>query len=343
MIAGAALCLILVGCGAATVPARIAATHLTPVTFMTDYLPGGTYSYLSYAIDHGFYRRAGLDVTLQYGGGSVLTAESVGSGKVDMGDSSSGAVALAVGDGTPIKAVGAWTGSYEFGFFVPKSSDITSAKDLRGKTVIVSPGSEDAELLPAVLRLAGVNPASVHVLALSAATSIGDYADGTGDAMANSVPYALPLVQPKRPTRIIAWTSLGFNVPNYSYIVSDSFLTLHAGVVRRFLKATYAALDAAFLHPKTAVEDLIKSNPTLPAGEMSEVWKLDKAYVCSPAMIRTGESVGFQNAADWSTGVRLFKRYATLPSDVTAGDIYTNRFFTGKDRVSTVSCRDFSK
>ncbi len=201
-------------------------TALKTFTFRTEYLASGIDAPYLYALSHGYYKAEGLDFKLSYGKGSLYTAQDVGQGRSDGGDVSSGVAALAIAKGLPITVVGAYSAKSEIGFIVPKDSSITSIKDLAGKTVVTETGAPEELLLPAVWQLAGIPANSVHLLVVSAAIADSTYASGKGDAISESLPFGLPLVEKQRPSRVLPWADIGF-----VNLVMKANSTLDAGEV----------------------------------------------------------------------------------------------------------------
>lgn len=105
-------------------------------------LPSDVSGALYYAKDLGLFTKAGLDVQIQGIATPSLTVQAVAAGTVDFGTSSTLPIARAVQAGIPIVLV-APSGATSVkspleGILVGNDSGITSAKDLNGKTFVVS-------------------------------------------------------------------------------------------------------------------------------------------------------------------------------------------------------------
>jgi NitT/TauT family transport system substrate-binding protein len=105
-------------------------------------LPSDVSGALYYAKDLGLFTKAGLDVEIQGIATPSLTVQAVAGGTVDFGTSSTLLIARAVQGGIPIVLV-APSGATSVkapleGIIVGNDSGITSAKDLNGKTFVVS-------------------------------------------------------------------------------------------------------------------------------------------------------------------------------------------------------------
>jgi class 3 adenylate cyclase/ABC-type nitrate/sulfonate/bicarbonate transport system substrate-binding protein len=105
------------------------------------------------AVEQGFYRDAGLDVTLREGGPDIDVAETVASGKADFGVCSTSLLReWAMGRRLVVLAT-IFQHSPEV-ILVARRADIRSVSDLRGRTLMDTPGSDE---IAAMLKHEGVD------------------------------------------------------------------------------------------------------------------------------------------------------------------------------------------
>lgn len=131
--------------------------------------PGDPFAQGYYALDGGFFQKAGLTVDFQFFGGGGPIAEALASGTVDFGVSTTIQIANAVSHGIPFAIIAPGclnTLKAPSGFLiVGKTSGIRSAGDLVGKTVAISQRRSITELaLITWLRKHGADPAQVKTL-----------------------------------------------------------------------------------------------------------------------------------------------------------------------------------
>ena len=313
------------------------ASAQTKVRFQTDFVAQGLYAGIFYAQAKGYYAAEKLDLDIIDGKGSALTVENLAGGNIDIGEASSGVAALAVGQGRDIVSVGMFLGKSTWGFFVPKDSKIASIKDLSGKSLVMTPGTPEALLLPAVFNLAGVNFAKdVKPISVEAAQKLTTYARGVGDAMVTSLPYGDAIVQPLRASNTLPWAAVGFVLPDYSFLVQRSTLKAHPDMIAAFLRATYRGLAEATAHPDEAVADVVKARPLVKPDVAKQQWQEYVTYFCSEGM--AGKPLGEHSPGDWSRGLKTLQEYAGLKGPLDPGRFYTNQFFTGANAVSKTTC-----
>ena len=90
------------------------------------------------ALEKGFYKDEGLDVTLNYSKGSSDAARQLASGNVDWGIFSSAATMQAVQRGFPLKTIMQIYYPDTFDIVVPEDSPVKTMADMKGKTIGVS-------------------------------------------------------------------------------------------------------------------------------------------------------------------------------------------------------------
>ena len=318
--------------------ASSAPTKLDTFTFRTEYSPEGSYAPYLYAQQLNYFKDEGIDFKLEYGKGSVTTAQGVAAGDVNAGQVAPGVAVLANDKGADLVTIGQFTARQDTGFLVSQSSPLNTVKDLTGKKVILTAGTNSSILLPAVLNLAGMKPDALTLQNLAYSLTDSSYASGQGDALITSIPFALPLANRKRPSKAIPWSSVGFALLGYGIIARNSDVAKNPDLYTRFLRATYKGIAAAMVDPEKASAAYAASQSTLDPKSVAEQWKLWTEYVCSDNMASSHEPLGYNDEKDWTATVGILKQYLGLKSTEPASTYFTNKFFKGNGPVSAKSC-----
>src|SRR3954454_12805697 len=109
------------------------------------------------ALEQGFYRDAGLDVTIREGGPDIDAAEAVAGGKAEFGVCSSTVLREWVMGRHLVVLVVIFQQTPAI-ILVPRRADIRSVSDLRGRTLMDAPGSDE---IAAMLKHEGVDYAGL--------------------------------------------------------------------------------------------------------------------------------------------------------------------------------------
>src|SRR6202140_3943051 len=105
------------------------------------------------ALEQGFYRDAGLDVTIREGGPGIDVAETVASGKADFGVCSA-SVLREWSMGRRVVVLAAIFQHSPAVILVARRADISNVSELRGRTLMDTPGSDE---IAAMLKREGVD------------------------------------------------------------------------------------------------------------------------------------------------------------------------------------------
>jgi len=210
-----------------------------------------------YLADHlGYYKEAGLDVTLTAGGPNVTVEQVVASGRAIVGLDSSDFITEARDQGAPLVIVGAGFQKNPLGIMSLKKEHITSPKDLVGKKLGI-PNGEQSQVTT-FLKLNHVDPSSVHYLPYG--TDPTPIANGELDAalaFTTTDPYLLQSKGFQTNTMLLA--DYGYNVFNDCPFVTEDTMKSHRAELVAFMKATIRGWEYNIAHPK-AVIPLILGN-----------------------------------------------------------------------------------
>lgn len=331
--------LALTGCSASSSssPSASQPAKMTTVNYLTDFVANGVQAPFYYGISKGYYKAEGIDLKVTAGTGSANTITAVTAGQANIGDALSANLAQAADKGTALTSVGWFRANSAFAFFCNKKLDIKNVAQLKGHSILVAPGTAQANLISGVLSAGGLSTSDVNIESVAAKTIGSTYAGGQADCITQTLGDA-PTFQKSRPSTIISWSAAGFAVPGFSFFVTPSYLSAHKDVVASFLRATYKSISAAIKNPDAAVTAFQQANPTVDADLSKAQFKASQVVFCTTAAAKAGSALGAMTGEEWSSLVGLLQKDAGLSSSVKASQLYTNQFFTGSDAVSSTVC-----
>lgn len=233
------------------------------LTFVTDFGFNGRHAYYFLALEKGYYKDEGLDVTIVRGQGSSDAVKQVAAGSAQIGFADASAVILARGnDQTGVKLVSVIYAKPPHAIYVLKSSGITKAKDLEGRKLADTAFSSIPKLFPAYAKAAGVDASKVTwlvttsdalpgLLSLGRADGIGQYT--VGEPLLKKAAGAQELNE-------LAYSDAGLDFYGAGLIADGKLLEKNPEMVRHFIKATLKGLSDAVAHPDQAAAALHKAH-----------------------------------------------------------------------------------
>lgn len=115
--------------------------ELLPIKLQLDWYPAAEHGGHFQAVAKGFYRDAGLDVTISAGGPGAFALQKVSTGLMDFAIGPSDDVILAIKQHLPLLIVCAYMQHDPQAIMVHEESDVKSFRDLDGKSVMSVPGA----------------------------------------------------------------------------------------------------------------------------------------------------------------------------------------------------------
>jgi len=142
-----------------------AALAQTKIVVRTDFKFNGYVSPLALAIEKGFYKDAGFDVSIEQGQGSSTTVQTVASGVDHFGLADSATAVLGISaQNVPVKIVAVYNQTGTMGLIYHPDSGFTGdLASIKGKVMISSAGSADAKMLEPTLATAGLKLDDVNL------------------------------------------------------------------------------------------------------------------------------------------------------------------------------------
>jgi len=260
------------------------------------------------AIAQGYYQKAGLDVEIKEADSEAYTIDQVVKGNYDFGIANSGIVVHYL-NGEPVVVMAAICQRSPSVLLVKKSSGITSAKDLRGKTIMVGETGYAGEIF-AMLKEAGLNKGDYKVVPPS--FSLNELLSGKVDALnayVSNEPYFLQKFDIDYVT--ISPDDYGINFYADCLFTTQNYISKHANTADKFLEASLKGWDYALSHQEEMADLILeKYNPTkIKDHLLFEAQTLDK-YIM-PGIIE----VGHMDKKRWNKIAQTYYKLGLAKSD----------------------------
>ncbi|MGV3655766.1 MAG: ABC transporter substrate-binding protein [Noviherbaspirillum sp.] len=295
-----------VGSLAMTLASSALAQNLEKVKVRLDWTPWSSQAPFHLAQQKGWYKAAGLDVSLEDGNGSVTTVQIVGSSdQFDVGHAALASMMIARDKGLPVKAVAVFARQSDIGLLVPAGSGIKGPKDLKGKKVAYTAGSLEAPFIDAFLAAGGLKKSDLELINVDASGKVGTYGAGRTDAVFSTIPFVLPTVSQSRPSEAIRFADYGLTMPSFGIFTTEDKIKAKRDAISRFASVTASAWQYIYQgHEDEAVDAIIAQRPQARLDRKVLRGQLDILKTFMPSPSAPNQPAGVPVAADWNAAVK---------------------------------------
>jgi NitT/TauT family transport system substrate-binding protein len=325
MLAGLSL-----GSALATDAAGTSALAQTKIVVRTDFKFNGYVSPMALAIEKGFYKQAGLDVSIEQGQGSSTTVQTVATGVDDFGLADSATAVLGISSqDIPVKIVSVYNQTDTIGLIYHPDSDFDGElTSLKGKIVISSAGTADAKLLEPTLASAGMKLEDVKLQLVDINARVPLFLQTPGSFLTGFETGDFLRVRARLPgAKYIPYAKYGLVAYGTGLIVRTETIAKSPELVRKFVVASRQGWEAAAKDPEAAVAASLKLYPDLSPDLLREGLKIsleDQLHTPNTA----GHPIGWTSEDDWKKMLEVLKTYSgVVPKAPSA--YYTNEFVGG--------------
>jgi len=251
---------------AASALAATAASAQTAIKFSLDFKFEGPAAPFVVAIDKGYFKAEGLDVTIDTAGGSLEPINRVASGTYDMGfgDINSLIKFRDANPGTPIKAVFMVYNKPAFSIVGRKSRGVSSPKDLEGKKLGAPPPDGAYAQWPIFVQANGIDASKVTIVSVGFPVREPMLASGEVDAITGfSFSSYINLKDrgvPANDITVLLMADYGVNLYGNTIMVNPKFAAEKPEAVKGFLRAFTKGLHETLRNPASAVDSVLKRN-----------------------------------------------------------------------------------
>jgi len=295
------LAIAVIGALALGVSAPVAANAATNVTFETGFKPDVQFSPYYVAQDLGFYKQAGLNVTISYQKRPNLP-QDVASGKVAFASATGDAALIDRAAGADVKYVAQQGQQYAVGamWLTNGGPKITTPADLKGKTIGISaPGSSTDFGLTVLLNAAHLKRSDVKVIAVGfneTEALVNHQIDVAMTYTDNEPVNAAALGHPVHVMRVAKYA----NLTPTGIITGGKLMKKNPKEVQAFITATLRGLKFTLKNPDKAFKIAMKRQPeVVDASQVAiqrKILTARLAYMQAPK----NHPLGWSNPTGWA-------------------------------------------
>lgn len=241
----------------------------TKIRFTLDWIPGSTHAPFLIALQNGYYKAEGLDVSIDRGKGSAEVVRQLASGVYDIGFPDIN-VLMDFNSKNPAQAMQIVMMGHEqapAAIVFLKSSGIGEPKQLEGKTLGSAANDSTFKLFPIFAKLNGVDTLKVTIQFIEPALREALLARKTVDAIPGQIFNAVLELKAKgvkeEDVGYLMYKDYGLDIYGNGVAVSRAFASEHPDAVKGFLRATIKAARDMVRDPELAVQAALKIEPLL--------------------------------------------------------------------------------
>lgn len=294
---------------------------LTPIRLPVGYIPNIQFAPLYVAIEKGYYRDEGLEITLDYSMETDNVA-LVGANTLPFAIVSGEQVLLGRAQGLPVVYVMAWYRDYPVGVAAPSGLGLRTPADLRGRRIGI-PGLYGASYigLRALLSAGGVPEEAVHL------ESIGF---NQVEALISGQVEAAVVYITNEPIQLQArgYAVDVLRVADYMALVSNGLITNERtlrespDLVRRMIRATLRGLQDVVNDPAAAYAISEKYVENLNQADRAVQMEVLKTSIG----LWQQNPWGYSDPQAWENMVRVLREMGLINQPLEVTQAYTNAY-----------------
>ena len=313
------------------VPFRLAQAQVgrptEKITFLLDFTPYGKHAPFFAALDKGFWKDAGFDVTIVKGEGSATTISSYAAGAVDFAFSDTPTLILARSKGALVKVAGVIHDKSLYAFGTLEENNIKTPQDLKGKRIGSSVGDASRVMFPAFAKLNGIDPDSVRWVDMTPPARAASLMLGQVDAvvlfLTEGPTFSAKAKEVGKHWKDFPYADYGLDLYSHGLLVRDDLIANQPDRAKRFIEATMKAWAWSIENPQEALAIFLKHNPAVDPDQAREHFRIAIKHLLTDTAKREG--IGYIDAEKMRRTVDFVSQYFNI-KDVSADDVYTNQF-----------------
>lgn len=320
---GVLLCVsMLVGCaglGTATPP------PLTPVTLQLQWVTQAQFAGYYVALDKGWYKDEGIDLTIIPGGPDQIPVDLISSGTRDFATTLLADLATAIENGKPVIGIAQIQQKNGLLLITRKSVGIQTPKDFKTKKVGVWLGSWEAQF-DALIAQQGITKNDFTLV--NQGYSMDAFIKGDLDVASAMVynEYHVVLESGIKPEElnIIDYAAYGLDFPGDTLFTSIETTKQKPDLCVRMVRASLKGWQYAIEHPDEAAAIVLKYDKT---GVQTAPHQLSMMTEIAKLIQIEGRQLGRSDDTALQRTIDTLLKYGVLKTAVQAKDIMTNEFW----------------
>ena len=295
------------------------------VSLLLNWTPTADHSPFYYAKQQGWYDKAGIDVSIEVGKGSGVSAQRVGVGSSTFGiaDLPTMLVARSKGaDDVALMSIYANTGQT---FYWLKSDGIKGVADFAGHKIGNPPGDAARVMWPAFAKAAHIDGDAVTFVNISPQAKLPSLKGHAVDIVTDFYnEHDLKVQAFGDDLGFLRWPDMGLNPYGNSLIVNGAYLEAHPKLVEAFVKITQKAFAACVADVSPCLDALLAATSGLDKPTQIHQWERIKSMMAD--RFTTTKALGWIDAERMQKDYDLVQTYLGMDKPFPVASAFTDKF-----------------
>lgn len=298
------------------------------VVFILDWLFYGEHVPWFAAKDLGFFKKEGLDVTLQRGFGSGDTIKRIAAKAAPFGEADVGSLIIARSQGAKVKEIAMYYAKTPMAILFLNTKGYKTPRDLVGAKMGGPEGNAAWKVFPAFANANGLDPKQVMWTTLDYGALSAALLTGKLDAFPffydEEPSYQAKAREQGKDTRTFRYSEWGVDIYANGLITHDDVIKTNPGLVRRFVKAAIESEAHCLLYVDRCLQNFLKYAPTMQPENVRQQYIRTREMNIDKGVLEHG--LGYMVREKMDRTIDIITKYTPLKVRVKTEDVYTNEF-----------------
>ncbi|MBU8539332.1 ABC transporter substrate-binding protein [Falsiroseomonas tokyonensis] len=314
---------------------------LTPIKFSLDWAFQGPQAPYLLALERGYFREEGLDVSLDrgFGAGDVPVKVASGAYQFGVGDVSAVMRLRLTQPGTDLICPFVLAQGSPLSAITLRRTGIRVPKDLEGKRLAAPETDGGRQFFPAFARANGIDASKITWITVTPPLREPMLARGDADAITGfetSGVFSLRALNiPQADIVVMRYSNFGVALLSTGLQVRKSYAEANPRIVTGMIRAIIRGHADAWKDPDAAIAALVRRDPTAPAALEKERLIANFEFLRTPEVLAGG--YGNLPMERVQASIETIRSAFGISATLAAADFYTSAYLPAADQLRVAS------
>lgn len=300
--------------------AQAATSQLENISVRLKWSHQSQFAGFYYAVKEGYYKKAGLNVTLNAGGIDFPAIQMVANGIDQFGISSPDQILLAREKGIPVVAIATIYQQTPAVIMSFKEANITKLSDLIGKKIGIIKGSDDEVIYRMELRKANIDANKIIEIPYKHDQTL--FLNKTLDAILAYSTNGAPTIKALgKEINLIYPIDYGIYFYSDTLFTTEKMIKEHPDLVRKFVQATLKGWQAAIKNQQRAISYTLEYD-----NKLSQNIETEKFKSSIPLITFKHSSIGSMKKEMWEHMQQDLLHFGFMHQAINIDQAFTTKF-----------------